>query len=153
MEHHTPSPPALFRPVVMQRVRHDGWTQARQELFLIQLERLGIVSAAARAVGMSPKSAYALLNRSEEEQSNDDPIPSFAAAWHAAIAIGHGNAVSLAIERAVEGEIRPVFYRGRQVGERRIFDNRLLARAVQLYARTPRGVDTMALTRFLNGEA
>jgi DNA-binding transcriptional regulator YdaS (Cro superfamily) len=137
----------------MHRVRHDGWTPARQELFLIQLERLGIVSAAARAVGMSPKSAYALLNRSEEEQSNEDPIPSFAEAWHAAIDIGHENAVSLAIERAVEGEVRPVFYRGRQVGERRVFDYRLLARAVQLYARTRRGVDPMALTRFLNGEA
>jgi hypothetical protein len=137
----------------MRRVRHDGWTPARQELFLIQLERLGIVSAAARAVGMSPKSAYALLNRSEEEQSHDDPIPTFAQAWHAAIDIGHENAVSLAIERAIEGEARPVFYRGRQVGERRVFDNRLLMRALQLYKRTPREVDPMALTRFLNGEA
>jgi hypothetical protein len=102
---------------------------------------------------MSPKSAYALLNRSEEEQSHNDLVPTFAAAWHTAMGMGHENAVSLAIERAIEGEARPVFYRGRQIGERRVFENRLLVRALQLYARTPREVDPMALTRCLNGEA
>ena len=33
MENQSPTPPVLFRPVPMQRVRHDGWTPARQELF------------------------------------------------------------------------------------------------------------------------
>jgi hypothetical protein len=154
--HDSPPPPALFRPVPMLRKRHDGWTPARQELFLIYLEQIGIVSAAAKAVGMSAKSAYALYNRSEAEQipppSADETVPSFAEAWQLALDIGRDNARHLAISRAIDGEARPVFYRGRQVGERTVYDNRLLGKALQLAMKAREPVDPGALNRFLNGE-
>ncbi|MEP7349222.1 MAG: hypothetical protein ABI668_04625 [Sphingorhabdus sp.] len=146
-------PQALFIPVPSRRNRHDGWTAARQELFLIHLEQLGVVSAAARAVGMSPKSAYALLKRSEECQgAGGDDIPNFAEAWHSAIEIGQEAAFSLALKRTIEGEARPVFYRGRQVGERRVYGNGLLKTALRLYAKRREAVDMDALSTFLNGD-
>jgi hypothetical protein len=147
-------PPALFRPVPMKRRRHDGWTPARQELFIIHLEMLGIVSAAAKAVGMSAKSAYALYNRSEAEQpAGEDHVPSFAEAWDRALDIGRENARDLAISRAVHGEVRPVFYRGRQVGERIVYDNRLVIKALELEMARQAQADPNALTAFLKGKA
>ena len=139
----------------MRRVRHDGWTPAKQELFLIYLEQIGIISAAAKAVGMSAKSAYALYNRSESEQmlepSAEEPVPSFAEAWQNAIDLGRDNARDLAISRAINGEVRPVFYRGRQVGERIVYDHRLLKKALQLEMSRKLPVDPNALGDFLNG--
>lgn len=139
----------------MRRLRHDGWTPAKQELFLIYLEQIGIISAAAKAVGMSAKSAYALYNRSEAEQmldpSAEEPVPSFAEAWHNAIDLGRDNARDLAISRAINGEVRPVFYRGRQVGTRTIYDNRLLGKALQLTLKDRQPINPNALATFLNG--
>ena len=152
MENQSPAPPVLFRPVPMQRVRHDSWTPSRQELFLIYLEQLGIVSFAARAVGMSPKSAYVLLKRSEAMQPADGEAPTFAQAWRNAVQTGHDNAMGLAIDRAVNGELRPVFNRGRQVSERRVFDNQMLIAALRVHRRGGAGnVDPDALWSFLNG--
>jgi hypothetical protein len=147
----------MFRPVSMRRVRHDGWTPAKQELFLIYLGQIGIISAAAKAVGMSAKSAYALYNRSEAEQASappaEEPVPSFAEAWHNAIDLGRDNARDLAISRAIYGEVRPVFYRGQQVGTRIVYDNRLLGKALQLTLKDRPPVDPNALTAFLNGDS
>ncbi len=139
----------------MRRVRHDGWTPAKQELFLIYLGQIGIISAAAKAVGMSAKSAYALYNRSEAEQmldpSAEEPVESFAEAWQNALDLGRDNARDLAISRAINGEVRPVFYRGRQVGERIVYDNRLLKKALQLEMGRKLPVDPNALDEFLYG--
>ena len=76
------------------------------------------MSAAAKAVGRSRKSAYALRNRAGAE--------SFAAAWDRALASGQARARDTAIERALNGVARPVFYRGKQVGERRYYNDALL---------------------------
>ena len=145
----------MFRPVAMRRLRHDGWTAAKQELFLLYLGQIGIISAAAKAVGMSAKSAYALYNRSEAEQtlepSAEESVTSFAEAWHNAIDLGRENALDLAISRAVDGEMRPVFYRGRQVGTRIVYDNRLLKKALQLEMNRKLPVDPNALDEFLYG--
>ena len=153
--HDSSSPPASFRPVPMCRRRHDGWTPAKQELFLIYLEQIGIISAAAKAVGMSAKSAYALYNRSAAEQtlelSAEEAVPSFAEAWQTALDLGRDNARDLAISRAVNGEVRPVFYRGRQIGTRIVYDNRLLGKALQLTLKDRQPVDPNALAAFLNG--
>lgn len=153
MKHQPLSPPALFISVPSRRNRHDGWTPARQELFIIYLEQLGVVSAAAKAVGMSPKSAYALLNRSETlQQPGKDETPTFAEAWHNAVETGRDTAFSLTIKRTVDGEARPFYYRGRQVGERRIYDNRLLLSAMRLLPRREQNGDPAAtLSAFLNG--
>lgn len=107
-----------FAPVPSASTRHDGWTPARQRDFIDRLARIGLVASAARAVGMSPKSAYALRKRGGAE--------SFAAAWDAALDHGRFRARSTAIERALHGVVTPVFYRGRQIGERRRFNDALL---------------------------
>lgn len=65
--------PIPFTPVPLARTRRDGWTPARQRGFIDQLARIGLVGVAARAMGMSAKSAYALRKRVGAE--------SFAAAW------------------------------------------------------------------------
>ena len=120
----TESPDILaFAPVPSASARHDGWTPARQREFIDQLARIGVVAAAARAVGLSAKSAYALRKRAGAE--------SFAAAWDAALAEGRDNATDTAIDRALNGVATPVFYRGRQIGERRRFNDRLLIAALR----------------------
>lgn len=118
-----PGDPLVFA-AVETAARHDGWTPDRQRDFIAQLARIGVVSAAARAVGMSPKSAYALRRRAGEGSG-------FAVAWACAIGEGRAQALDLSIDRAVEGEETPVFYRGRQIGTRRRYDNRLLLAALR----------------------
>lgn len=112
-----------FTPVPTASTRRDGWTPDKQRHFISQLARCGLVSAAARAVGMSPKSAYALLKRPGAD--------SFVAAWDAAVRTGRAGALALAIDRAVDGVVRPVFYRGKQVGEYRTYNDRLLVAAIR----------------------
>ncbi len=117
-------PDDLFRfdPVPSARVRHDGWTPDRQRLFIDALRQIGMVSSAAKAAGMSRKSAYALLQRA-------GPASSFAHAWKEAQASGAMNAEYTLIGRAINGVEVPYFYRGVQCGTRRVYDNRLLIAA------------------------
>ena len=86
------------------------------------------VSAAARAVGMSRKSAYALLKRAGPESG-------FAKAWHAALAAGKFTACSTAVDRAIEGVEMPYFYRGIQRGSRRVYNDNLLIAALRYFRR------------------
>jgi hypothetical protein len=108
--------PYPFTPVPTA-ARHDGWTVDRQRGFILHLAEGGVVAAAAKACGMSAKSAYALRKRAD--------AASFAAAWDAALEEGRMRAFDHAIEIARHGEVVPVFYRGRQVGTRRRANNRL----------------------------
>ena len=125
----SPKDPLAFTPVVA-RARRDGWTPPRQRDFIAALAELGLVAAAARSVGMSPKSAYALRNRAGEDSD-------FAAAWDVAIDQGRANALDTGIERALCGTTKPVFYRGRQIGEQRVYNDGLLIAAMR--ALNPRG--------------
>lgn len=106
-----------FAPVPV-RVRHDGWTTARQRGFILRLVLGGCVAWSARAVGKTKVSAYRLRERPGAE--------SFAAAWDRAQGWGRDRSVDIGLERALCGEEVPVMYRGRRVGTRRRFDNRLL---------------------------
>ena len=118
-----------FAPVPSASTRHDGWTPAHQRAFINQLARIGVVRAAARAVGRSAKSAYALRRRAGVDSG-------FVRAWDRALALGREQALDTAIDRALTGEATPIFYRGRQVGERRRYDNGLLIAALRaLHAR------------------
>lgn len=126
--HATPDQLA-FTPVPLARRRHDGWTPERQAAFLTALAELGLVGTGAHSVGMSRKSAYALRARPGAE--------SFAAAWDRALEPGRTSAVGHGIRRALEGEARPIFYRGRQVGEERRFDTRLMIAALVAAPRDP----------------
>jgi hypothetical protein len=112
-----------FEPVPFARRRHDGWIPERQRLFIATLARIGMVSAAAAAVGMSRKSAYALLERAGSDSS-------FARAWREAQAQGRMTAESTAIERAIDGVEVPYFYRGKHCGVRRVYNDRLLIAAL-----------------------
>lgn len=107
-----------FTPVPLTRARHDGWSPERQRRFIDLLSQIGLVSVCARAVGMSAKSAYALRRR--------DGAEDFARAWDQAVGLGRVEAEGQAIRRAIEGERRPVFYRGKQIGERTVYNDKLL---------------------------
>jgi hypothetical protein len=120
----SPADPLAFEPVPFARRRRDGWTPERQRLFILALSRIGMVSAAAAAVGMSRKSAYALLERAGPESG-------FARAWEAAQAGGRTTVDVTAIDRAIDGVEVPYFYRGRQCGVRRVYNDRLLIAALR----------------------
>jgi len=124
--------PLAFEPVPSASTRGDGWTPRRQRDFIAQLARIGIVSAAAKAVGMSAKSAYRLRERADALLG---PGNAFARAWAAACDAGRCAAAAIAMDRAIEGVEVPVFYRGRQCGTRRVYDNRLLIAALHLAER------------------
>ena len=84
-----------FTPVVLDRVRHDGWTPERQRLFLVALAAMGTVDSAAQAVGMSRISAYNLKKRAD--------AGSFADEWDRALGFGRGMMFDYAMERAIYG--------------------------------------------------
>lgn len=127
-----PEDPFPFDPVPSASNRRDGWTPERQRVFIAALAKIGLVSAAAKAAGMSRKSAYALLERA-------GPDGSFARAWAAAMAHGKGEAGMTAIDRAIDGVEIPYFYRGVQRGSRRLYDNRLLLAALRVAAKEKGG--------------
>ena len=79
-------PIPAFHPVPLA-ARHDGWSVARQAEFIGWLAETGGVSAAARLVGMSRKSAYRLRARAG--------AAGFAAAWDAALGAAAGPPVRL----------------------------------------------------------
>lgn len=114
---------AAFAPAPV-RARADGWTVERQTAFIRLLEGGLRPGPAARRVGMSRQTAYALRGRPGAE--------SFAAAWDAALATAR-RARARPVrpgpwERALEGELRPVIYRGRIIAMDRKYDARALIR-------------------------
>ena len=117
-----------FTPVKV-RPRHDGWSPERQRAFIIRLALCGCVSLSAAAVGKTKKSVYDLRKRADSE--------SFARAWDRALTWGRRGLHDLAMERALIGELRPYYYRGRKVADLRRFDNQMLG--VVLRASIARG--------------
>lgn len=118
-----------FTPISFDRVRPDGWTERRQRDFITALAAMGSVLHAARAVGMSKRSAYQLRNRADAE--------SFAKAWDAAQSVGYDKAFDQALERATMGITTPRFYRGKQVGTLHRIDWRLAMAALNSSPPTP----------------
>lgn len=113
----------LFTPVISGKPRHNGWNDAVQRAFVDALRRTGVVAAACRAVGRSAASAYALRKRAGE----DHP---FVRAWDVALAEAGARALDRALELGHERLRAPLYYRGRQVGVREYWDNRLLLAAL-----------------------
>ena len=112
------APSLDFVPVVLAR-RSDGWTPERQRAFIEQLASCGTVCEAAARVGMTDQSARRLRHRPDAASLNR--------AWENALRVSSVRRRSVAYERAVLGTVRHRTYRGKLVGEDRIFDNRLLA--------------------------
>src|SRR3954447_272618 len=116
------SVPPPFDPVPC-RARRDGWTPERQRAFIAALAGGLGAGAAARAVGMSKQTAYALCRR--------PGAASFAAAWDEAVGRAKRRRCKRLSERsraAIDGIAVPVRYRGRIVGTRMKYDNRQLIR-------------------------
>jgi hypothetical protein len=104
------------------RARIDGWTPERQRLFCETLADCGLVIHAAKAVGMSPQSAYTLRRRVEGR--------SFALAWDAAFFLARQRLIDDAIAGAVEGNVDVIIKDGEVIGERRRKDSRVLLGAI-----------------------
>lgn len=129
-----------FVPVPV-KPRRDGWTPERQVAFILRLALLGGVAAAAKAVGMSRESAYRLRQH--------PGAASFAAAWDKAQGWGRGRAADLGTDRAIHGETRGVYYRGRKIGEYVRHDNRLIIAALNRMPPAPADPDPAATLRSL----
>ncbi|HXG99681.1 MAG TPA: hypothetical protein VNI79_04615 [Sphingomicrobium sp.] len=94
-----------FTPVPRIRKRRNGWTDVRQREFIVALARCGSVSAAARHVGSTTRSAYRLLDAPGAD--------SFAAAWDRAISEGYARVRDAALARSLHGAFVPVYRRGK----------------------------------------
>ena len=99
--------PIDFTPVPRRRKRRNGWTELAQRMFIAALEECGCLSRSARAVGMSPRSVYRLL----EAEGAD----SFAEAVDQATARGVERVRGETMLRALHGSWVPVVRRGRVV--------------------------------------
>lgn len=121
-----------FDPVPV-KPRRDGWTVERQAGFIIRLALSGSVAASAQAVGMTGRSAYDLREKAGAE--------SFAAAWDKAAALGIDTRHDRALEHAIAGEVRPVFYRGRRVGEHVHYSHGLTIAVLNMAARRQGAMD------------
>jgi hypothetical protein len=96
-----------FTPVPRLRARRRGWSEGTQRAFIFALSRCGSAARAARAVGMSPRSAYQLLDAPDAD--------SFAEAWDRAIEEGVERVRADALQRALAGAFVPVWRRGKVV--------------------------------------
>lgn len=104
-------------PLALAPIRHDGWTTQRQVTFLDALAASHSVSEAARAVGMSRQSAYALRARLKGEP--------FDLARTAAFRCRFDALAEAALDRAINGVEVQHFYNGELVGTTRRYDERL----------------------------
>lgn len=116
MEQPKQQPLIHFTPVPV-RPRNDGWTVEKQIAFIEALAETGIVEHACGRVGMSRTSADKLRRRS-------DGAP-FRRAWQIAVDYAGYRIEEDAHRRSRHGVVRPIFYKGEQVGEYRHYDERL----------------------------
>lgn len=103
-----PDDPLLgFAPYEHVAPRRNSITPARQRAFIAALAASGIVTQAARTVGVSLEALYKLRHRPGAE--------AFAKAWDEAIDRGMMRLEDCALERALMGEVRPVVSQGKLV--------------------------------------
>jgi hypothetical protein len=110
--------PESFTPVRLSVQRHDGWTAERQRTFIAALADSGSVSDAARAAGVSARSAYRLRRRPGAE--------AFDRAWDQALVFASQRLTAIAFDRAINGSRREVWRDGVLVAEMRAPSDRLL---------------------------
>ncbi|ASJ91496.1 hypothetical protein [Porphyrobacter sp. CACIAM 03H1] len=113
-----PADPLAFTPVPRKRMRRRGWSAARQREFIEHLAETGSVRAACRRMGVGEHQVYVLRNHPEGA--------SFRKAWEAALDMGIQRIEDVAMDRALNGVDQPVFYHGEAVGERKVYNDRLL---------------------------
>ena len=104
---------------VRRRPRYDGWTEEKQRRFIEALADSGLVSHAAKAVGMSRESANR-LRRSPHGAA-------FARAWDAARLHAGSALEDIAFERAIEGQEQHIYNEyGDIVVTKRVVNDRML---------------------------
>jgi hypothetical protein len=100
-----------FRPVPV-RARRDGWTPMLQRRFILNLARGMGPAEAARSLGRTRQTAYALRDKHCGEE--------FAAAWDAAAAFAQEVRAAprplVFMESGIETILVPRYYRNRLVG-------------------------------------
>ncbi len=122
-----------FTPVP-RKYRHDGWTPERQKAFIEALADCGSVTRAAGMVNMAQANCYTLRRAPGAE--------AFRAAWDAALDFGVKRLKDIAFERAVEGELVPVFVGGKLMGFRRKHNDALLMFCLRHYGEDAQGKRT-----------
>lgn len=122
---HDPDTPADYNPMdyrwvpVRRRPRYDGWTDEKQRRFIEVLADTGIVTLAAKSVGMTRESANR-LRRSPHGAA-------FSRAWDAARHHAGSALEDIAFERAIEGVEQHVFdENGTVICTKRVYNDRLL---------------------------
>ena len=122
-----------FAPVP-RKYRHDGWTPERQKAFIEALADTGCVTRAAGMVNMAQANCYALRRAPGAEE--------FRRAWDAALDFGLKRLKDIAFERAIEGELLPVFVAGKLMGFRRKRNDALLMFCLRHYGQDSNGKRT-----------
>jgi len=122
-----------FEPVP-RRYRHDGWTPERQQAFIEALADTGCVTRAAAMVNMAQANCYALRRAPGAE--------GFRRAWDAALDFGLKRLKDIAFERAIEGQLVPVFVAGKLMGFRRKRNDALLMFCLRHYGQDASGKRT-----------
>lgn len=112
--------PTDYRWVPVRRQpRFDGWTEEKQRRFIEALADTGLVSQAAKEVGMTRESANR-LRRSPHGAA-------FSQAWDAARHHAGAALEDIAFERAIEGVEQNVFNEyGEVICTKRVYNDRLL---------------------------
>ncbi|HEX8241716.1 MAG TPA: hypothetical protein VF574_18420 [Allosphingosinicella sp.] len=131
----SPLPDGLldFTPVP-RRYRHDGWTPERQRAFIGALAVTGCVDRAARMVNIAQTNCYELRRAPGAE--------GFRRAWDAALDFSLPKLKDIAFQRAIEGELVPVFSGGKLMGFRRKYNDKLLMFCLRHYGQDASGKRT-----------
>ena len=114
----------LFTPAPSAYRGTHGWSSEVQRAFVGALARCGVVAAPARSVGRSPSSAYRLRRRAGQDSG-------FARAWDEAQARGSEEALDGSMAGGMTARRTEVYHRGRFVGWRTTYDNRLAYAALR----------------------
>ena len=110
-----PTEPA---PTAYAATRRDGWTVERQRRFLATLAESGSVNEAAKAAGMTARSAHRLRARADGA--------AFADGWDQALILATERLVDLAFERATVGAESVTLRDGEEVRRTRTPSDRML---------------------------
>jgi len=114
-----PDDPLLgFAPYLHKQPRRNAITPDRQRAFIAALAASGIVTQAARSIGVSLEALYNLRHRPGAE--------GFAAAWEMALDRGIARLEDCALERAILGEDRLIVRGGEVVACWKRFDTALM---------------------------
>ncbi|WP_374405392.1 hypothetical protein [Pelagerythrobacter sp.] len=118
MSETAPATLPAFAPVPRQVDRSNGWKPEVQRAFIEALADTGSVTSACRRVRRSTNGAYHLRRQPGAE--------GFRAAWDAAVDLGMRRIEDTAMDRALNGVGVPVYSYGKHIGERTVYNDRLL---------------------------